>query len=116
MRGLFGQLSIVNIKTESQVDIYPEQLVELVDKSALAPIYSFLLEKDQDHLIEKIHTEEKSSMVMLDEIKDQLSQISNVDWFSVQCSNHGMLHSYSTVIGTEKSWWVPFSGLEDSEL
>ena len=78
--------------------------------------YSFLLEEDQDYLIGKIHTDEKTSLVMIDEIKNQISKIPNIDWFSVQCSNHGMLHSYSTVIGTEKSWWVPFSGLEDSEL
>jgi len=116
VRGLFGQLSTVNVKAESQVDLYPEHLVELVDNCALAPIYSFLLEEDQDYLIEKIHTDEKTSLVMMDEIKNQLSKISEIDWFSVQCSNHGMLHSYSTVIGTEKSWWVPFSGIEDSDL
>jgi hypothetical protein len=27
-----------------------------------------------------------------------------------------MLHSYSTVIGTEKSMWVPFSGYEDVDV
>jgi len=30
----------------------------------------------------------------------------------VNCNNYGMLHTYSTVIGTEKSSWVPFSGFE----
>jgi len=38
-----------------------------------------------------------------DEIKGELAR-------NRRCSNFGMLHSYSTVIGTEKSRWVPFSG------
>ena len=62
------------------------------------------------------YTEKKTSLVMIDEIKNQLSRMSDIDWFSTQCSNHGMLHSYSTAIGTEKSWWVPFSEIEDDEL
>jgi len=31
-------------------------------------------------------------------------------------SRFGMLHSYSTVIGTEKSSWVPSSGYEEMEI
>jgi hypothetical protein len=37
-----------------------------------------------------------------------------IEWYSVKCSNFGMLHSYSTFIGTEKSMWVPSSGYEDT--
>jgi hypothetical protein len=34
----------------------------------------------------------------------------------VRVMNFGMLHSYSTVIGTEKNLWVPFSGVDDDDL
>jgi len=34
-------------------------------------------------------------------------------WYSVRCANYGMLHSYSTMVGTEKSSWVPYSGEAD---
>lgn len=111
--GLFGQLSVVEIETESTRDVYPEEILEIVDRHALAPAYSFLTKKDQEFIIEKIHSGKKTSVVMVDEIKTELAGDKSLSSYSVRCSNFGMLHSYSTMIGTEKSWWVPFSGTDD---
>ena len=111
--GLFGQLSIVDIETEATKDVYPEDLVAIVDRHALAPGYSFLTTEDQKAVIEKIHSEKKSSVVMVDEIKKELAADRELASYSVRCRNYGMLHTYSTMIGTEKSWWVPFSGEDD---
>ncbi len=108
--GLFGQLSIANIEIESKRDVYPEDLVDIVDRHALSPVYSFLTEEDQSFIIQKVHSEMKSSVTMTDKIKDELAHSQEINWYSVRCSNFGMLHSYSTIIGTEKSMWVPFSG------
>ncbi len=113
---LFGQLSFVVIEVESVKDIFPEDLVDIVDKHALAPVYSFLTEEDQLYLIRKIHSEKKTSVVMVDEIKNDLMHIKNLDFYSVNCTNFGMIHSYGTVIRTEKSMWVPFSGGEENEI
>lgn len=110
--GLFGQLSIVVVEVEALEDIYPEDLIELIDKHALSPIYSFLSEEDQLFIIQKVHSEEKSSVIVTDEIKDELARNQSINWYSVRCSNYGMLHSYSTIISTEKSMWVPFSVYE----
>ena len=108
--GLFGQLSIVDVEIGSKIDICPEDLVDIVDRHALAPVYSFLTEEDQVAIIEKVHSVKKSSVIMTDEIREELAHSQEIDWYSVRCSNFGMLHSYGTVIGTEKSMWVPFSG------
>ena len=110
--GLFGQLSIVVLEIESKKDIYPEDLVDIVDKHGLSPVYSFLTDEDQSFIIHKVHSEKKTSVVMTDGIKNDLARNHDIDWYSVRCSNFGMLHSYSTIIGTEKSVWVPFSGYE----
>ena len=72
--------------------------------------------EDQEAVIQKIHSEKKTSVVMLDEIKNELAADKSLKFYSVRCMNFGMLHSYSTVIGTEKSWWTPFSGMEDDSL
>ena len=114
--GLFGQLSMVTIKIISQKDIYPEDVVEMVDKHALAPVYSFLAEKDQHYLIQKIHSQRKTSVQVLDEIKEELFRNLSIEWYSVRSSNYGMLHAYSTVIGIEKSMWVPFSSHHQEEI
>ncbi|MGA2915773.1 MAG: GTP cyclohydrolase, FolE2/MptA family [Sedimentisphaerales bacterium] len=112
-KSLFGQLSIIDIEVDSKKDVYPESIIDLVDKHALVPVYSFLTEKDQDFVIDKIHSQSKTSVVVIDEIKDELARDSNINWYAVRSSNFGMLHSYQTVIGTEKSMWVPFSGYSE---
>ncbi len=112
-RGLFGQLSVVNIEVETTKDIYPEDLVEIVDKHALVPIYSYLTDDDEAFVIQKIHSENISSVAMVNKIKEELTRNQDLEWFSVRCANHGMLHSYNTVIGTEKSMWVPDINFDD---
>ena len=107
--GLFGQSSSVAIEVEAGEDIFPEDLVELVDRNALAPVFSFLRSADQEFIIRKIHTDQVSSVVMTDAIREELARDSRIDWYSVNTTNFGMLHSYSTVVGTEKSCWVPAS-------
>lgn len=106
----FAQLSVVTVEIESNEEIYPEDIVEVVDKHALASVYSFLTPEDQDFIIQKVHKEIKSSVVTVDEIKEELAHNRNINWYSVRSANFGMLHSYSTYIATEKSSWVPFSG------
>jgi len=114
--GLFGQLTKVFVEIESQKDVYPEDVVELVDRHALAPVYSFLTHEDQLAIIQKVHSQAKSSVVTIDEIKDELARDRDIGWYSVRCLNYGMLHSYSTAIHTEKSAWVPFSSYEGQEI
>ncbi len=115
-KGLFGQLSIMDIEISPTKDVYPEDIVKIVDKHALAPVYSFLTEEDQDFIIDIIHKKEKSSVVILNAIKNDLARNKKIDWYTVRSRNFGMLHSYSTVIETEKSQWVPFSGYTDEEI
>jgi len=111
--GLFGQLSMLDVEVESVDNVYPEDLVNLVDRHALAPVYSFLTEEDQTALIDRIHSDKKTSVVVVDEVKTELARKRDISWYAVRCHNFGMLHSYSTIIRTEKSDWVPFSGFED---
>jgi len=107
--GFFGQFSMIDIEVESQKDIYPEDIVALVDRHALVPVYSFLTKEDQVFVIKKVHSEKKTSVVVVDEIKNELAHMNNIKWYAVSCSNFGMLHSYSTSIGIEKSMWIPLS-------
>ena len=53
---------------------------------------------------------------MIDEIREELARKRDISSYSINCDNFGMLHSYSTVIGTEKSMWVPFSSYDEDEI
>ena len=107
--GLFSQLSIITLEVEPRQDIFPEELIDLVDRHALAPVYSFLTVEDQLHLIHKAHSEHKTNVTVVGAINDELAHHENIEWFSVSSTNYGMLHSYSTMVSTEKSMWVPFA-------
>ena len=113
--GLFAQLSEVTIEVESHEDIYLEDVVALVDRHALSPTFSFLTPEDQAFLIRRVHTASKSSVVMTDEIKDELAQDERIDWYSVRCLNRGLFHYHNTFIRTESSAWVPSSRHDEPE-
>jgi len=114
--GLFGQLSIVSVKVESFKNIFAEDLIEIVDRHALSSIYSFLTEEDRIDIITKVHREKISSVVMVNEIQNDLAKNQDVDWYSVQCNNFSLLHSYNTLVATEKSMWIPSSCYDFEEL
>ena len=113
---LFAQLSILTVETEVTKEIFPEDIVDIVDAHALMPVFSFLTEEDQNHVIHQLHSQRKTSVVTVDEVKEQLARNRDISWYSVNCTNYGMLHSYNTIIGTEKSMWVPFSGYGSDEI
>ena len=113
---LFGQLSIVNLKIQSKENIYAEDLVNIVDKRALAPVYSFLTAEDQLKIIDKVHLYSQSSVVMANEIQNDLAKRPDIDWYSVKCNNYSLLHSYNTLVATEKSMWIPSSCYDFEEL
>jgi GTP cyclohydrolase I len=112
--GMFAQISIVNIEIESEEQIFPEDIVDMIDNLAIAPVYSYLTKEDQRFIINKLHTEKKTSVVLTDEIKDELAHHKEIKWYKVDCANFGMLHSYNTIVSTEKNLWVPFSGTDDN--
>ncbi len=111
----FDQMSVVTIEADSDKEIYPEDMVEIVDKHALSPVYSFLTPEDQRFIINKVHSEVKTSVVLVDEVKEELSRMHDITWFSVNCANYGMLHAYSTLIGTEKSMWIPSTEIDEAD-
>ena len=48
-----------------------------------------------------------SSVQVTDDIEKALAERKDIAWFSIRCANFGMLHSYSTLLGSEKSLWGP---------
>lgn len=114
--GLFGQLTILLIEIRSNKPVYPEELIEAADNSALVPVYSYLTQEDQIYMIKKVHSEYRTSVDVVGTVKEYLAKRKDIEWYSVKAFNYGMLHNYSTMITTEKSLWIPFSSYEEEEL
>jgi len=100
--GLLGQLSVVTVEVQSREEVFPEDIVELVDKHALSPTYSFLTPDDQIAIIQKVHSQTKSSVVMTDEIKNDLVHDPNIIWYSVKCANFATFLQYFGGHGNER--------------
>lgn len=103
---------MVDIEVDSRHEAYPGDRVALVDAHAVAPGYSFLAAEDRIDVIHRVHSTRRTSVERVDGIKQQLARDRVIDRYSVRCANFGILPSCSTVIGTEKSGWVPFSGCD----
>ncbi len=106
--GLFGQLSIITVEVEPVKDVFPEDIVNLVDSCALAPVFSFMTQEDNEYVIQKVHSEEMSSVMVVNKINNKLASSSEISWHTIKCSNFGMLHPYHTLISAERQTWVPF--------
>lgn len=114
--GLFAQLSRVEIEVQPRNEVFPEDLVEIVDRQALCPIYPFLTSEDQSEVVQRVHSTRRSSVVMVDAIKEELARNSSLEWYAVRCENYSMLNPYSTLLTTEKSVWIPCSCYDFEEL
>ena len=84
---------------EKDFEDLEESLTDFINN--LADENSSMIDDHKEKLKEKI-----------DEIKNELARNHDISWYSVRVSNYGMLHSYSTAISTEKSYWIPFSTFE----
>jgi GTP cyclohydrolase IB len=94
-----GQSSTVTLRTESQRDIYPEDLVALVDRNALVPLYSFLAPEDRADVLQRIRTGWRTSVEMVGRIRSELAGDPGLGYFSVQCRDSSILHPYHTTVG-----------------
>ena len=94
-----GQSSLVTLETESRGDVFPEDLVALVDRNALAPLYSFLAPEDREDVLRLIHTGRRTSVEMVERIRNELAADPGLGYYSVRCLDSSFLHPYHTMVG-----------------
>jgi GTP cyclohydrolase IB len=96
-----GQVSTVTLETESQRDVYAEDLVALVDRNALAPLYSFLGPEDREDVLRRIRTQRRTSVELVERVRGELSADPGLGFYSVRCLDSSFLRPYRTLIGEE---------------
>jgi GTP cyclohydrolase FolE2 len=94
-----SQSSTVTIETESQRDVFPEDLVALVDRNALAPLYSFLAPEDQTDVLRLIQAGRRTGVEMVGRIRSELAEDLSLGYYSVRCLDSGLLYPYHTTVG-----------------
>jgi len=108
-----GQLSIISVVLESYREVYPETIVNLVESKAISSLYTYLTEDDQNWITRKIQNTNKTNIVLLDEIHNDLEGNEYILWHSVSCTNHNPLQSFSTIMTTERNVWGSRSDVDE---
>jgi GTP cyclohydrolase IB len=99
----------ITIETESARDVFPEDLVDLADRHALSPVYSFLTREDQEHLARLFKTRRKGIEETLSGINAELSVNRDIGWHSIRYDGGNLPFSYETETGADRGMLSPQS-------
>jgi GTP cyclohydrolase I len=80
-----------------------EDLIEVVESSASAPVYPLLKRSDERHVTMQAYDHPVFVEDMVREIAVQLQQDARVAWFRVQAVNHESIHNHSVFASIERT-------------
>jgi len=75
--------------------IWIEELVEVAEKSASAPVYSLLKRADEKFVTDQAYANPVFVEDIVRNVAVQMMQDSRVDWFQVKAVNHESIHNHS---------------------
>jgi GTP cyclohydrolase I len=85
--------------------IWIEELVEVAERSASAPVYPVLKRPDERHVTMQAYDNPAFVEDMVRSVATQLKADSRVKWFRVHAMNHESIHNHSAFAAT--SWQRP---------
>jgi len=80
-----------------------EDLIEVAESSASAPVYPLLKRPDERHVTMQAYDHPVFVEDMVREIAVQLQQDARVAWFRVQAVNHESIHNHSVFASIERT-------------
>jgi len=85
-----------NRKTDGAWDfVWIEELVEIAESSASAPIYPLLKRSDERHVTMQAYDNPTFVEDVVRNVAHRLKQDPRVDWFEIRCVNHESIHNHS---------------------
>lgn len=104
------------IETESKKDVFPEDLVDLADRHALSPVYSFLTRRDREYLAQSFQARQKGIEEVVNGINGELCASKDIGWHSIRSGGGGLPYSYETETGADRGMLSPGSMCEPVEV
>lgn len=99
--GAHNQRGYISIEVRSEVDstgmpalIWLEELVEVAERSASAPVYSLLKREDERYVTMQAYDNPVFVEDMVRNVAAQLKADSRVSWFCVHAVNHESIHNH----------------------
>jgi GTP cyclohydrolase I len=98
----------ISVRTNKKPDgswdfVWIEELIEVAENSASAPIYPLLKRSDERHVTMQAYDNPTFVEDVVRNVAHQLQQDSRVNWFEVRCVNHESIHNHSAFASIQKA-------------
>ena len=102
-RGAHNQRSLVNVQVRYTEHVWLEELVELVEECASAPVYSLLKREDEKAVTEQAYDNPMFVEDMVRAVTERLRALPAITWFRVECENFESIHNHSAYAQLESA-------------
>jgi GTP cyclohydrolase I len=93
--GAHNQRGILDIQTRSNDIIWIEELIDVAEASASAPVYALLKREDERHLTMQAYDNPVFVEDMVRNAAVRLRDDERVSWFRVRAENHESIHNHN---------------------
>jgi GTP cyclohydrolase I len=93
--GARNQRALLKIQTRSDEIVWIEELIEIAESSASAPIYPLLKRADERHVTMQAYDNPVSVEDMVRNVAVQLRDDVRINWFRVRADNHESIHNHN---------------------
>ncbi|MBZ0266228.1 GTP cyclohydrolase FolE2 [bacterium] len=103
-RGAHNQRGLVSldIRSEEDILIWFEELIEIIELNASAPIYSLLKREDEKFVTEQAYDNPKFVEDLVRNIALKLQKDERIKWFSVSAENIESIHNHNAFAFIER--------------
>jgi len=93
--GAHNQRGIVKVTLKFKKFFWIEEVIELIEKSASAPVYSLLKREDEKFITELAYENPRFVEDVVREVTLKLKQTGNFSWFKVEAENFESIHNHN---------------------
>ncbi len=93
--GAHNQRGFLNIQTRSDEIIWIEELIDVAEASASAPVYALLKRDDERHLTMQAYDNPVFVEDMVRNVAVKLRDYERISWFRVRADNHESIHNHN---------------------
>ncbi len=97
-----NQRSVVRVRIRFKEFVWIEEVVEVIERSASAPVFSLLKRVDEKHLTELAYSRPMFAEDVVRQVAVELEANKKVTWYAVEAENHESIHNHSAYAFIEK--------------
>jgi GTP cyclohydrolase I len=93
--GAHNQRGLVKVTLKFKKFFWIEDVIEMIEKSASAPVYSLLKREDEKYITELAYENPRFVEDVVREVTMKLKEAKNFPWFTVEAENFESIHNHN---------------------